>query len=122
MFWVPGHEGIDLNERADINAKEAASRDTEDILLDVSLSALKRTTRSLCKPNPEIFDTRKPLLFRTPPKKIWKALANLEKGRAFFNYVQATLHSILTCTNMFQILSPLQIVFSVKSQKLLTIF
>lgn len=82
LFWVPGHEGIERNELADIKAKEAATHETEDIHLDVSLSALKRTARTFCKPNPKTFETNKPFLFRTPPKKIWSMLANLEKGRA----------------------------------------
>lgn len=82
LFWVPGHEGIELNELADTKAKEAASGETEDIRLDAGLSAIKRITRSMCKPNPEVFKTHKPFLFRTPPKEIWTALANLEKGRA----------------------------------------
>lgn len=82
LFWVPGHEGIELNETADTKAKEAALSDSQDIKLDTSLSALRRTIKASFKPSPEIFNTDKPILFKTPPQKIWSALAKLEKGRA----------------------------------------
>lgn len=82
MFWTPGHEGIELNEQADAKARETALSRTEDIKPDTNLSSLKRMINTTFKSNPNYFKTSKPLLFKTPPKKIWNALAKLEKGRA----------------------------------------
>lgn len=82
LFWVPGHEGIELNELSDSKAREAALKETEDIKLNMNFSALKRAIKSELKPKPNCFTTNKPFLFKTPAKKIWDTLAKLEKGRA----------------------------------------
>lgn len=81
LFWVPGHESIQLNEIADEKAKQATEYEEVDIHLNTNLSSLKRIVKSSLKPGAESLITNKPFIFRTPPIKIWKALANLEKGR-----------------------------------------
>lgn len=82
LYWVPGHEAIELNEKADEEAKEAAQSENIEVILSTNLSTLKRTIKSLIIPPPETFHTDKPFIFKTPSAKIWKTLAKLEKGRA----------------------------------------
>lgn len=82
LFWIPGHEEIEFNELSDNTAKIAAESSAMKITLDVNMSLLKRQIKSALRSRPEIFTTDKPLIFKTPPDKIWKALAKLEKGRA----------------------------------------
>lgn len=78
LFWTPGHEGIELNEKADIAAKKAAEEGSETVTLPMSLGALLRHTRGL-------FHTRRavPLIpYKTKAKKIADALNSLEKDDA----------------------------------------
>lgn len=78
LFWTPGHEGIELNEKADIAAKKAAEDDADIVMLPTSLGCLLRHTRGL-------FHTRRavPITpYKTRAKTIADALNSLEKGDA----------------------------------------
>lgn len=83
LYWTPGHAGIELNEKADDLAKQAAtdqSGQTEVFYLPASLGSLKRRTKSkFSLKHFPLKPGRKP--FKTNPKDISDALMNMEKGR-----------------------------------------
>lgn len=47
LYWTPGHEGIEMNERANQAAREAAEDNEEQLLLPTSLGGLLRHSRKL---------------------------------------------------------------------------
>lgn len=81
LYWTPGHEGIELNEKADEKAKQAAERDEKVRLTPVSLSKLLQVTRETFHLRTADFKTGRKYL-RTQPRKVADALALLEKGEA----------------------------------------
>lgn len=81
LYWTPGHAGIELNEKADIKAKEAAQTITTQRLTPFSLSRLLQETRTSFHLKTADFTTGKKLL-RVQPRKVADALARLEKGEA----------------------------------------
>lgn len=81
FYWTPGHEGIELNNKADQKAKQAAENKNGKSLTTTSLSKLLQITRELFHRRTANFETgRKPL--RTQPRKMADALAKREKGEA----------------------------------------
>jgi ribonuclease HI len=80
-YWTPGHAGIELNERADELAKQAANAQTSPLQLPASLGSLKRLTKN--RFNAKCFPFRPgSKTFSTKPQDIAKALMVMEKGRA----------------------------------------
>lgn len=78
LYWTPGHEGIELNEKADEAAKKAAEDREETLMLPISLGGLLQHTR-------KVFNKRgAPSItpFKTKSKWIAEALNGLEKGQA----------------------------------------
>lgn len=79
LFWTPGHKGIELNDKADKAAGEAAETDGDRFLLPFSLASAKQHVRTSFK-NRQLTPQREP--YRTKGKHIAGALDNLEKGQA----------------------------------------
>lgn len=80
LYWTPGHAGIELNEKADVLAKLAATEQSERWDLPASLGSVRKKCNSLY--NLKQFPFRpgsKP--FTTEPKKIADALLKMEKSR-----------------------------------------
>lgn len=73
-----GHEAIELNEKADQAAKEAAENPTDALILPTSLGGLLRRTKTLFHKREAVYI--KP--YKTKMKWIAEALNNLEKGQA----------------------------------------
>lgn len=77
LYWTPGHEGVELNEKADQAARETAEGEERSILLPVSLGSLLRQSKEKTKRG--VVPIKK---FKTSGKKIAEALNTLEKGQA----------------------------------------
>lgn len=78
LYWTPGHEDVELNEKADEAAKKAAEDREDALTLPLSLGGLLQHTR-------KIFNQRgaTPITpFKTKNKWVADALNNLEKGQA----------------------------------------
>lgn len=78
FYWTPGHEEIEMNERADKATKEAAESNEDPVTLPISLGCLMRRAR-------EKIQTRgaPPISpYKTKSKWISDALHTLEKGQA----------------------------------------
>lgn len=81
FYWTPGHEGIELNDKADEKAKQAVKNTNRKLLMPTSLSKLTQVTRELFHLKTANFETGKKTL-HTQPRKVADALARLEKGEA----------------------------------------
>lgn len=81
LYWTPGHEGIELNEKADEAAKKAASNESTSRLTPASLSKLLQIKPENFHLRTAKFSTGQKYL-RTQPRKIADALTRLEKGEA----------------------------------------
>lgn len=81
LYWTPGHEGIELNEKADEKAKQMAEKEARNQLTPYSLSKLLQVTRELFHLKTAKLQTGQKGL-RTQPRKVADALALLEKGEA----------------------------------------
>lgn len=77
LYWTPGHEGIKLNEEADIAAKGEAEGEAEVTMLPISLGSLLRHAKTRFKRG--AVHIKK---FKTQGKYIADTLNNLEKGQA----------------------------------------
>lgn len=78
LYWTPGHEGVELNEIADNEAKAAAEENIDPVILPISLGCL------LCRVK-ETFRTRgaEPIPpYKTKGRWIADVLNTLEKGQA----------------------------------------
>ncbi|KAG0146090.1 hypothetical protein CROQUDRAFT_657887 [Cronartium quercuum f. sp. fusiforme G11] len=94
LFWTLGQEGISLNEKADIAAKQAAKAEDRKTWLPMSLTSLVQATReALSVPSSE-FPSHKSE-FKTPAKKIADALNGLEKGQVAAIFQLRTGHGPL---------------------------
>lgn len=49
LYWTPGHEGVQLKEEADKEAKMAAEGNTDPVMLPFSLGSLLRHTKEVFK-------------------------------------------------------------------------
>lgn len=78
LYWTPGHEGVDLNEEADVKAKEAAEDNSNPVILPMSLGCLLRHAREIL---PARGASSIPS-YKTKSKWIADALNRLEKGQA----------------------------------------
>lgn len=78
LYWTPGHEGVNMNERADEAAKGAAEDQTDSITLPISLGCLLRHTRDKIQ-NREAVPSSP---YKTKKKYIADALNQLEKSQA----------------------------------------
>lgn len=78
LYWTPGHEGVELNERADQEAKEAAEKNNNPVMLPMSLGCLLRRVQDTFKTRGA--DPIKP--YETKGRWIADALNSLEKGQA----------------------------------------
>lgn len=78
LYWTPGHEEIEMNEREGRAAKEAAEKYTDPVTLPVILECLLRRTQEKIKTRgaPSISP------YKTKQRWISDALNNLEKGQA----------------------------------------
>lgn len=81
LYWTPGHEDVELNEKADAKAKLTAEKQVQTRLMPYSLSKILQITRSNFHLRTAGFTTGKRQL-KTQPKKVADALARLEKGEA----------------------------------------
>lgn len=77
LYWTPGHEGIELNEKADQAAREAAEDNAEAVSLPVSLGGMLRHTKETFKRGAVSIKR-----FKTKGRMIADALNQLEKGQA----------------------------------------
>ncbi|KAG0143305.1 hypothetical protein CROQUDRAFT_678951 [Cronartium quercuum f. sp. fusiforme G11] len=80
FYWTLGHEGIDLNEKADMAAKQVARSDGRTHLPKSLLSLLQETWIALSFKSSDFISHKQNLT--TPAKKIADALNGLEKGQA----------------------------------------
>lgn len=79
LFWTPGHKDIELNEKADQAAGEAASTEGDRFLLPFSLARAKQHVRASFNTR-QLTSQRKS--YTTKGRYIAEALDNLEKGQA----------------------------------------
>lgn len=82
LLWIPSHKDFEEHDRANLAAREAASSDIEGFNLKTSLSLLLESSKSFFADQIQLPTIDNRPHFSTPPDLIWKALANLEKGRA----------------------------------------
>lgn len=78
LYWTPGHEGIEMNERADQAAREAAEDNEEQLLLPTSLGGLLRHSRKLIEKRGVVSIPP----YKTKSRYIADALNILGKGEA----------------------------------------
>lgn len=81
LCWTPGHAGIELNEKADVLAKQAVVDQNPIIQLPASLGSLTKIVKRQF--HPRLFPFKpgtKPYV--TKPKLIAETLLNMEKGRS----------------------------------------
>lgn len=78
LYWTPGHEGIELNEKADEAAKTIAEDQSAAMTLPFSLGGLLQHRRKVFNERGAV--SRLPL--KTKSKWIADALDQLEKGQA----------------------------------------
>ncbi|KAG0152406.1 hypothetical protein CROQUDRAFT_35129, partial [Cronartium quercuum f. sp. fusiforme G11] len=112
FFWTPGHEAIELNEQADIAAKEAAEEQDDPMILKSSLGILLQRIRAhfnIRKYNfnlgflPTKLGVPQHPFLKSTPKKIADALASLEKGHAVIIFQLRLDHNSLnTYLHCFQ--------------------
>lgn len=77
LYWTPGHEGIQLNEKADEEARQKAEGKDESTILPISLGGLLRHTKE------NITRGARPITkYKTKSKHVAEALNRLEKGQA----------------------------------------
>lgn len=81
LYWTPGHKGIELNEKADEKAKEAANQQDRRKLTPFSLSRLLQANQQTFHLKTANLKTGRKHL-KTQPRKVADALAQLEKGEA----------------------------------------
>ncbi|KAG0140856.1 hypothetical protein CROQUDRAFT_83882 [Cronartium quercuum f. sp. fusiforme G11] len=81
FYWTPGHENIELNERADTAAKEAAEEQDDPLILRSSLGILLQRIKAHFNIRKYNFNPGRPFL-TSAPKKIADSLSSLEKGHA----------------------------------------
>lgn len=77
LYLTPGHKGVELNEKADLAAKDAAEATNGVIEVPVGLGSLLRHAREKCKR--EVVPVKQ---FKTKGRYIAEALNGLEKGQA----------------------------------------
>lgn len=94
LYWTPGHAGIELNEKADEKAKQAAEKRTTQRLTPYSLSTLLQKTQETFHLKTAGFTTGKKKL-RVQPRKVADALSQLEKGEAATIFHLCSGHSPL---------------------------
>lgn len=94
LYWTPGHEDIELNEKADETAKAAAEDTNQSQLTPTSLSKLLQVTRETFHLQTEKFETGRQNL-RTQPRRVADVLAQLEKGEAAVIFHLRSGHSPL---------------------------
>lgn len=94
MYWTPGHEGIELNEKADEKAKEAANNENQMQLTLISLSKLLQVAREVFHLRTANFDMGRKYL-RRQPRRVADALASMEKGEAAIIFHLRSGHSPL---------------------------
>lgn len=78
LYWTPGHEDIELNEKADEAAKAAAEEGIEPLTLPVGLGSLLQHSRKTFNKREAVSKTP----FKTKGRWIADALNQLEKGHA----------------------------------------
>lgn len=78
LYWTPGHKNIEMNEKADQEAKAKAEDQSNTMMLLMSLGSLLQHTRKLFNKREAVSKT--PL--KTKGKWIADGLNQLEKGQA----------------------------------------
>lgn len=81
FYWTPGQEGIELNDKADEKARQAAENTIGRLLTKTSLSKLTQVTWELFHLRTDNFETGRKTR-RKQPKRVADALAQLQKGEA----------------------------------------
>ncbi|MBW0493197.1 hypothetical protein O181_032912 [Austropuccinia psidii MF-1] len=82
LWWCPGHLGIEVNEKANKEAKKAASNPTSRKQeIKTSLSKKFQDIAKINKDQPLTTEEQERIRFKTNPKLIAKTLKTMEKAQ-----------------------------------------